>query len=159
MSRSARGLRWRIRGWVAWFVVLNVLWLVLISAWVVAEEVLGLVAAAIGATAAEAVREQGLSGFRFRPRWVLRVRALPWQAVRETGWVLRALVGQASGRAPVRGRFRVVAVSLSEDRDEQAAQRALLTAGASFGPNSYVLAIDNRSGLMLTHELISEERA
>ena len=139
--------------------MLNVLWLVLISAWVVAEEVLGLVAAAIGATAAEAVREQGLSGFRLRPRWVLRVRALPWQAVRETGWVLRALVGQATGRAPVRGRFRVVAVSLSEDRDEQAAQRALLTAGASFGPNSYVLAIDNRSGLMLTHELISEERA
>ena len=46
--------------------VLNVLWLVLISAWVPAEEILGLVAAAIGATAAEAVREQGLTGFRLR---------------------------------------------------------------------------------------------
>ena len=158
MSQGAPELWWRIRGWLAWFVVLNVLWLVLISAWVPAEEVLGLVAAAIAATAAEAVREQGLAGFRLRPRWLLRVRALPWQAVRETVWVLRALARQATGRGPVRGRFRVVAVTLSEDPDEQAAQRALLTAGASFGPNSYVVAIDNRSGLMLTHELVSEER-
>ena len=138
--------------------MLNVLWLVLISDWVVAEEILGLVAAAVGATAAEAVREQGLSGFRLRARWLKRAGGLPWQAVRETGWVLKALVGQATGRAPVRGRFRVVAVTLSEDPDEQAAQRALLTAGASFGPNSYVLTIDNRAGLMLTHELISEDR-
>ena len=49
-------------------------------------------------------------------------------------------------------------MTLSEDPDEQAAQRALLTAGASFGPNSYVVAIDNRRGLMLTHELVAEER-
>ena len=48
MSRGAPELWWRIRGWLAWFVVLNVLWLVLISAWVPAEEILGLFAAAIG---------------------------------------------------------------------------------------------------------------
>ena len=49
-------------------------------------------------------------------------------------------------------------MTLSEDPDEQAAKRALLTAGESFAPNSYVVTIDNRAGLMLTHELVSEER-
>jgi hypothetical protein len=157
MSSGASQLRWRVKGWLAWFVVLNVLWLVFISAWVVAEEVLGVVAAAVAATAAEAVREQGLAGFRLRARWLLRARVLPWRAVRETALVLRGLVGQVTGRRRVRGRFRVVEVSLPEDSDERAAKRALLTAGESFAPGSYVLVID-RGGLMLTHELVVEER-
>jgi hypothetical protein len=57
----------------------------------------------------------------------------------------------------VRGRFRVTRVALPADRDEQAAKRALLTAGQSFAPNVYVVTIDNREGLMLTHELVPED--
>jgi hypothetical protein len=68
------------------------------------------------------------------------------------------LVQQTLGRRPVRGRFRVVSVSLPEDRDEQAAKRALLTAGEGISPNSYVVTIDNRKGLMLIHELVAEDR-
>jgi hypothetical protein len=158
MSGGASQLRWRIKGWLVWFVALNVLWLVFISAWVVEEEILGLFAAAIGATAAEAVREQRLTGFRIRARWLLKARELPWRTVRESALVLRALVGQATGRAPVQGRFRVVEVTLPEDHDEQAAKRALLTIGEGVSPNSYVLAIDNRKNLMLVHELVVEDR-
>jgi hypothetical protein len=155
-SRRAPEWRERVAGWLAWFAVLNVLWLVFISAWVPEEAILGLFAAAVAATAAEAVREQGLAGFRLRVRWLWRVRVLPWRAVRESGLVLRALLWHVSGRAAVRGRFRVVPVALPEDPHEQAAKRALMTAGESFAPNSYVLTIDNREGLMLTHELVQE---
>jgi multisubunit Na+/H+ antiporter MnhE subunit len=146
--------RARIVGWLAWFVVLNVLWLVLIAAWVPAEEVLGLVASAIAATAAEAVREQGLAGFRLRPRWLWHARVLPWRAVRESVEVLRILARHVMRKAPAQGRFRVVAVALPDDRDERAAKRALLTAAESFAPNTYVLTIDTREGVMLTHELV-----
>jgi hypothetical protein len=132
-----------------------VLWLIFISAWVLQEAILGLVAAAIGATAAEAVREQGVAGFRPRARWLWRARVLPWQAVRESGLVLVALARRLTGRAAVHGRFRLVPVELPDDPREQAAKRALLTAGGSFAPNSYVLTIDNRKGLMVTHELVS----
>ena len=156
-SRTGPETRDRIAGWLAWFAVLNVLWLVFISAWVVEEAILGLFSAAIAATAAEAVREQGVAGFRLRLRWLWRVRVLPWRAVRESGLVLRALLWHVSGRAPVRGRFRVFPVALPEDPHEQAAKRALLTAGESFAPNAYVLTIDNRRGVMLTHELVSED--
>jgi multisubunit Na+/H+ antiporter MnhE subunit len=150
---AARG---RITAWLAWFLALNVLWLVLISAWVAEEEILGLFAAALAATAAEAVREQGLAGFRVRGRWLWRARVLPWRAVRETGVVLAALARQLTGHGPVRGRFRVVPVALPTDAHEQAAKRALITAAESFAPNAYVLAIDNRAGLMLVHELVAE---
>jgi UPF0716 family protein affecting phage T7 exclusion len=75
---------------LVWFVALNVLRLVLISAFVWLEEILGLFAAALGATGAEAVREQGLAGFRPRARWLWRTRGLPWRAVRESGLVLVA---------------------------------------------------------------------
>jgi hypothetical protein len=103
------------------------------------------------------VREQGLAGFRLRGRWLLRARVLPWRAARESALVLRALARSLTGRAPIRGRFRVVPVALPDDPHEQAAKRALLTAGESFAPNSYVITIDNRVGLMLTHDLVSED--
>ena len=157
-TRRARGTPGRIAGWLAWFAVLNVLWLVFISAWVLEEAILGLLAAAVGATAAEAVREQGMAGFRLRGPWLWRARVLPWRAFRDSGLVLMALVRHLTGRAPVRGRFRVVPVALPEDPYEQAAKRALLTAGESFAPNAYVLTIDNRRGLMLMHELVPEHR-
>jgi hypothetical protein len=158
-SSQTHGPRGRVRGWLGWFAALNVLWLVFISAWVLEEAILGLFAAAVAATAAEAVREQGLAGFRPRARWLWPARVLPWRAVRESGLVLVALARHLTGRATVRGSFRVVPVALPEDRHEQAAKRALLTAGESFGANSYVLYIDNREGLMLIHELVPEDDA
>ncbi len=42
---------------------------------------------------------------------------------------------------------------------EAATKRALLTAGLSFPPNSYVLEIDSESGEMLVHQLINPDRA
>jgi multisubunit Na+/H+ antiporter MnhE subunit len=155
--KTVFGPRRRVTGWLAWFAVLNVVWLVFISAWVLAEEILGLFAAAVGATAAEAVREQGLAGFRFRARWLWHARVLPWRAVRESWLVVVVLARHVAGRASIRGRFRVVAVTLPEDPHEQAAKRALMTAGESFAPNGYVLTIDNRKGLMLIHELVTED--
>jgi multisubunit Na+/H+ antiporter MnhE subunit len=151
------GTRRRVAGWLGWFAVLNVLWLVFISAWVIQEEVLGLLASAVAATAAEAVREQGLVGFRPRARWLWQVRVLPARAIRESVEVLAVLARRLAGRGSVRGRFRLVGVTLPDDPNEAAAKRALLTAGESFAPNAYVLAIDPEEGLMLVHELIREE--
>jgi hypothetical protein len=82
---------------------------------------------------------------------------LPWRAVRESVLVLRVLVRHITRRAPVRGRFRAVPVALPPDPREQAAKRALLTAGESFAPNAFVVTIDNRRGLMLIHELVLED--
>lgn len=147
----------RLLFWLGWFAVLNLIWLWLISAFVLSEAILGLVASAIAATAATAVREQALISFRPRARWFTAAIRLPWRSVVESAQVLTALARQLSGRERMRGRFRTVEVALPADPAEAAAKRALLIMGESFAPNSYVLGIDQHRGLMLVHELVPPE--
>jgi hypothetical protein len=154
---TARGAHGRVTGWLAWFAALNLLWLLLISAWIPEEAVLGLFASAVAATAAEAVREQPIAGFRLRARWLWRTYVLPWRALRESSLVLATLVRQLAGRGVARGTFRLLPIALPDDPHEQAAKRALVTAGESFSPNSYVLTIDTRRGVILKHELVTQD--
>ena len=151
------GRRNLIYTWLAWFAALNVLWLVLISAWVIEEEILGLVGAAVGATAATAVHAQEIVPFRLPPRLLLGVLRLPGPAIKESAFVLGALARKLTGRGNVRGVFRTVAVELPADPAESATKRALLIAGESFSPNGYVLGIDEERGLMLVHDIVVEE--
>ena len=67
-----------VRAWLVWFVALNLAWFLLIDNLVLAEQVLGLCASALAATAAVALARQRL--FRFRPRWewILPAWRLPW---------------------------------------------------------------------------------
>lgn len=146
-----------VRAWIGWFVALNLLWLLLIADFVLAEEVLGLFASALTATAAVAVGRQRLIRFRPRLRWIYAYRHLPVRAIRETGLVVGALMRQLAGGSPARGEFFSVPVSLPDDPDQSASKRALLTAGESFPPNTYVLEIDPERNLMLVHRLIPEE--
>ena len=143
--------------WLAWFAVLNVLWLVLISAWVIEEELLGLVGSAVGASAAAAIHAQGIVGLKLRPRWLLGVLKLPGPTITESAFVLGALARKLTGRGKVRGAFRTVPVELPSDPGESATRRAMLIAGESFSPNGYVLGIDEERGLMLVHDLVLED--
>jgi multisubunit Na+/H+ antiporter MnhE subunit len=147
----------RVRLWLAWFVGLNAVWLVLISAFVLEETLLGILASAVAATAAVAVGEQ--RPFRFRPRakWVLAAWRLPFDALRESGMVLARLPRQAARPGRSMGRFRVVHVSLPEDQDRAQTKAALLIAGGSVSPNMYVIEVDREAGTMLIHELAFEE--
>jgi hypothetical protein len=148
----------RARAWVLWFVVLNALWLVFISAFVVEETVLGMLASAVAATAAVAVGEQEPMRFRPRPAWLLRAWRLPFATVVQSGQVLACLGRQLVRRGSATGQFRVVEVSLPDDPDRALTKAALLVAGESFAPNSFVVAIDRDRGLMLVHELVGRGR-
>ena len=97
--------------------------------------------------------------FQFRAlAWLLPAWKLPWRTVVETGWVLGALFRQLAGGPAEVGSFRQVPVTLPDDESKGAAKRALLTAGLSFPPNSYVLEIDPEGKEMLVHQLINPER-
>jgi multisubunit Na+/H+ antiporter MnhE subunit len=147
-----------VRAWLAWFVALNLAWFLLIDSLVLAEEVLGLFASALAATVAVALGRQRI--FQFRPRWewLLPAWRLPGRTLRETGWVLGALARQLAGGPAARGSFRQIPVSLPDEESPSATKRALLTAGLSFPPNSFVLEIDSDREQMLVHELINPER-
>jgi hypothetical protein len=144
----------RARSWLAWFGVLNVLWLVLISAFDTAETVLGIFASALGATAAQAVLEQRLVAFRPRARWWLAAGRLPARTVVETGLVFGALWRRLRGER-VEGRFRAVPFPVSDDPARASAARFVRTLGESIAPNRYVVGFDEETQTLLIHELVA----
>ena len=123
----------RVGFWIAWYVPLVVLWLAFVDTFDAAEVALGLVAAAVAATAAELVRSQDLVRFRLDPRWLRDVHRLPWQVIRDCWLLAVALWRHCTGR-PVRGTFRVVPFPGEADDAHSAARRALVTALVSVAP-------------------------
>jgi multisubunit Na+/H+ antiporter MnhE subunit len=145
----------RVAFWIAWYVPLVVLWLAFVDTLAAAEVVLGLLAAAVAATAAEVVRDQDLVRFRLEPRWLRGLGRLPWQVLRDTWLLAEALWGQLRGR-PVRGVFRVVPFPAEQDDARSAARRALVTGVVSLAPNTYVVGIEGDEGVVLVHQLVPE---
>lgn len=136
-------------GWVGWWVVLAALWVALVDTTKLQELVAAAVAAAIGATAAQAVDALGLVGLRVHPSWlaglwrpILRiipdVAALTWT-------VLRRLAGR-----PAAGAMAELAFHAGDDQET----RAVMTKVAgSLAPGGYVVRIDEDEGRMIVHTL------
>jgi multisubunit Na+/H+ antiporter MnhE subunit len=146
--------RRRIAIWLAWFVVLNGVWLALVATLNWQEEIAGVISAAIGATAAEAVQAQGLIQARLKLRWLGGLWIVPWGVVQET-WLVFAILARAIVRRErVRGRFVCeLYPHVGEDPADEA-RRALYKIEASIAPNTYVVGYDEETGSMLLHQLV-----
>jgi multisubunit Na+/H+ antiporter MnhE subunit len=147
--------RHRIAVWLAWFAVLNVVWLVLVATLNWQEEVVGVIAAAIGATAAEAVQAQGLIRVRVTRPALGGLSRLPWRVIVETWMVFAALWRHVARDTPVRGAFHCVPFPHRGDHPEDEARRALYKIEGSVAPNTYVVGYDEETGSMLLHALVS----
>jgi multisubunit Na+/H+ antiporter MnhE subunit len=145
----------RLRFWIAWYVALMVLWLAFVDTFAPPEVVLGLVAAALGATAAELVRSQDLVRFRMEARWLRDLHQLPWQVLRDC-WVLAVALWRHCRGHHVRGVFRVVPFPSEADDARSAGRRALVTALVSATPNTVVVGVEGGEGEMLVHQLVPE---
>jgi multisubunit Na+/H+ antiporter MnhE subunit len=145
----------RVRFWIAWYVPLVILWLAFVDTLAAEEVALGLVTAAVAATAAELVRSQGLVRFHLDPRWLRGVHRLPWQVLRDC-WLLAAALWRHGTGRPVRGEFRVVPFPVEADDARSAARRALATALVSVAPNTVVVGVEGGEGEMLVHQLVPE---
>jgi multisubunit Na+/H+ antiporter MnhE subunit len=155
MSASVKGrLARRGRFWLAWYVPLLALWMLLVDSLALDEVLLGVLAAAAAATAADVVRAQDLVRFRMRPRWLAGVWTLPWQVVVDSGVLAVALWRQLSRPGSVRGTFRVLPFPREGDDAAAAARRALVTSVVSLAPNTYVVGIEGDEGVMLVHQLV-----
>jgi multisubunit Na+/H+ antiporter MnhE subunit len=146
--------RHRIGVWLGWFVFLNVVWLALVATLNWQEEIVGVVASAVGATAAEAVNAQGLIHLRLKLGWMAGLGTLPWRVVKETWMVFAALARQLAGGKRIEGRFVCVRFPHRSDRPEDEARRALYKLEASIAPNTYVVGYDEETGAMLLHQLV-----
>lgn len=133
---------------------LNVLWLALISGFDRAETILGLLASAIAATAATAVRQTRLVSFHPRPSWFLAVWRLPWRTLVETVQVFGALWRRIVQGEPIKGRFRTEPFLLGREAGRASARRAIRTIGESVAPNTFVVGIDDDEHTILVHDLV-----
>jgi multisubunit Na+/H+ antiporter MnhE subunit len=145
----------RVGFWIAWYVPLVLLWLAFVDTLAPAEVALGLVAAAIAATAADLVRSQDLVRFRMEPRWLRGLSRLPWQALRDC-WLLTVVLWRHCAGHPARGVFRVVPFPSEADDARSAARRALVTALVSVAPNTLVVGVEGSEGELLIHQLVPE---
>jgi multisubunit Na+/H+ antiporter MnhE subunit len=149
-----RGLAHRLRFWIVWYVSLFGLWILLVDTFAAEELLLGAIAAAVAATAANIVRAQDLVRFRLRPRWLRGVWRILWQVGTESGMLVVALWRQLRRPGSVRGRFRVLEFPREGDDAAAAARRALVTSVVSITPNTYVVGIEGEEGTILIHQLV-----
>jgi len=123
-SRPPSGARLHAAYWIAWYLPLVVLWLAFVDTVATAEVVLGLVAAAVAATAAELVRDQDLVRFRLRVSWLRDLYRLLGQVLGDCRVLAVALWRQLTGR-PVHGVFR--ALPFPAERDDARSRSRLCT--------------------------------
>lgn len=146
-------VRRRALGWLAWWVLMMSLWVMIDDSIQFDELLAGAGAAALAALAVELATYQASVRFRPGPARLLtaEVLRLPGQAARDTVTVFAALGRMlVSGRPPAGG-FAEVPVDVPPGE----AGRVLLTGLRSFAPNTFVVGIDDERGVMVVHQLVS----
>jgi multisubunit Na+/H+ antiporter MnhE subunit len=153
-ERRATGLGRAAARWLAWWVALAAVWLVLDDTAALPELMTGVAAAALGATAAELVHGQNLVRVRLRPAWLRRAWRPLVTLFPDTARVMVVLFRQLAHPERSRGRFLAVPFrSGHESGAHDATRRALAKAAGSFTPNGYVVGVDAERDLMLVHQL------
>jgi multisubunit Na+/H+ antiporter MnhE subunit len=143
-----------VRSWLGWWAALLGLYL-LLAAKLTGEEILvGVGAAALAATAATVTVKAG--NLRFQPRlsWLRRFARLPGLVLADCGIMAAVLWRHIVQRRTVEGVFRTVPFDAGGDDAVSAARRALVTAGISLAPNTYLVDMDRERGILLVHQLV-----
>jgi hypothetical protein len=138
----------RVAAWLSWFAGLFVLWLLLVGTVQDVELVAGVCAAALGATAEEVVRAQGLLGFRVEWRWLRQASKPLARVVPEFLLLMLVLL-----RRP-RGTFRTLEFPVGGNRATDAGRRGFAVVAGSLSPNRLVVDVDQEAGGALVHDLV-----
>lgn len=145
--------------WVGWFVLFDLMWVLLFNSSEVAGQVVGASVAALAATLAELAVARG----EVRPPlWehglILRYAAMVVPAVfRGTAIVFMALFRHLAGMQRVEGKFFAVPVDLPSEPHETAARETLMTVAIQSVPNTVLVDFDPERKLVLIHVLAPEE--
>jgi hypothetical protein len=141
----------RVAAWLSWFAGLFVLWLLLVGTVQDTERIAGLCAAAIGATAVEVARSQGLLGFVVQWRWLRQGWKPLVRVVPEFFLLMGALVRRPSGS------FRTLDFPVGGERAVDAGRRAFAVVAGCVSPNRLVVDVDPETGGALVHDLVPEQ--
>lgn len=144
----------QVLAWVAWWLALFWLWLLLAGEWNRQELVAAAAAATLAATLAEYARLRTGFSARVPPRALGDVPRVLLMVAVDFGILVWALLASVARRSIVRGEF----VSRELERGTSAAHgvgpRAWTALAASYSPNAYVIAIEQETCTVLLHDLV-----
>lgn len=132
------------RAWIAFWLALFWLWMLLVGEWNHIEWIAGASAATVAATVAEIARSRVGAGVRVPPGWVAKAWTVPAMIVVDFGIVMWALVRRR------RGGFR----ERPSPATGTAGIRAWANLTANYSPNSFVVDLDPETGTVLVHDLV-----
>ena len=154
--RPSRVMGRRVVYLLTWWIVLLGLWLLFVDSLARPEVLVGLAAAGLATLAALGIRARGGVRYRFRWRWLLLLRGVPADVLRDS-WLLTALLWRrlVRGERPA-GAFRTVPFPIGGDDPTSAARRAFVVTATSVAPNTYVVRVDRAQGTALIHQLVPD---
>jgi multisubunit Na+/H+ antiporter MnhE subunit len=145
----------RLRFWLAWWLALTGLWMLLVFKTDPAEVVAGAVAAALGATVTVLVRTHEGTRTALRARWLRSLLGLPRSVVRETLWLVPVVARAVTRREPISGGFRSIEFPDARERSAQAlGRRAFAKWFGSVSPNVIVIGFAEDDDVVLVHQLV-----
>jgi multicomponent K+:H+ antiporter subunit E/multicomponent Na+:H+ antiporter subunit E len=147
-SAKSKALEWLLQ----WASLLG-LYLLFVGELSVAELAVGAGVAALGVVAWEVVWEEGLGRAIADVRLFALARYLLAQTVTDTWRVLKVLALWLLERRPAPSEVRAVPFDPGGDDARSATRRALAVAYTSVTPNSIVLDVDRKKGVLLLHQI------
>jgi multisubunit Na+/H+ antiporter MnhE subunit len=144
----------RIGAWLAWWVLLTSLWVMLDDSLATDELLAGAGAAAIAALVAELATYQAATRFRMRIRWLAPALRLPGQVGADLVTVYAALWRRLIRGEQPNSAFVTERVRFGDDTPAGVTRRVLLIGGRSIAPNAFALGIDRGSETMVLHQLV-----
>jgi multisubunit Na+/H+ antiporter MnhE subunit len=145
----------RLRGWLIWWVLLMILWIIVDDSIATDELLAGAGAAALAALLAELANHEAAT-HGMPAGWIGTLARLPANVARDTWTVFAALARTLAGRQAPVGAFRQLPVAYGPQTPTGRLRRAFLIGVRSFAPNTFVLGIDAGRNVMVVHQLDPE---
>lgn len=139
-----------VLAWLAMWLALFWLWLLLAGDWNRIEIIAAACGAAVAATLGEIARSRAGVEPRVPLGWIGRAWSVPHQIVIDFGIITWALARSVARRRVVRGEYRAHPFPAHEG----SGVRAWAAWAAQFSPNAYVVEIDPERELALVHDLV-----
>ncbi len=142
-----------VGAWIAWWIALFWLWLLLVGQWNREQVVAAAIAATIAASLAELARMRTGFSARIPLSGVADLPQVLGMVVVDFGILAWALVASVGRRRVVRGELYSRELT-HRSRADGVGPRAWTTLVASYSPNAYVLDIDPETRRVLLHDLV-----
>lgn len=140
--------------WLAWWLALFWLWILLAGEWNRQEWIAGAGAAAISATVAEVARSRTGFSARLPAGAPADVAQALWMVAVDFGIVVWALLASVARRRIVRGELVSRELEGGSGAARGVGPRAWTALAASYSPNAYVIDIEPESHTVLLHDLV-----